>query len=177
AGIRQVTNMAEKEGVKRSLRAIRDADLVLIVLDGNEDLHDTDRELIKKSKRENTILVINKTDLAQKIRLKESDRQTVRVSALKGTGLNELKERIFETTLKGKSLFSTGVVTNTRHLYALEKALVSINSFIEESTKKISPEFLSLELRDALDAIGEIIGITTSEDILNEVFSKFCIGK
>ncbi|MEE8329458.1 MAG: tRNA uridine-5-carboxymethylaminomethyl(34) synthesis GTPase MnmE [Thermodesulfovibrionia bacterium] len=177
AGIRQVTNMAEKEGVKRSLRAIKDADLVLIVLDGSEDLHDTDRELIKKSKRENTILVINKTDLAQKIRLKKSDRQTIRVSALKGTGLNELKERIVETTLKGKSLFSTGVVTNTRHLYALEKALVSINSFIEESTKKISPEFLSVELRDALDAIGEIIGITTSEDILNEVFSKFCIGK
>lgn len=177
AGIRHVTNMAEKEGVKRSLRAIKDADLVLIVLDGSEDLHDTDRELIKKSKIENTILVINKTDLAQKIRLKKSVRQTIRVSALKGTGLNELKERIVETTLKGKSLFSTGVVTNTRHLYALEKALVSINSFIEESTKKISPEFLSVELRDALDAIGEIIGITTSEDILNEVFSKFCIGK
>lgn len=177
AGIRHVTNMAEKEGVKRSLRALKDADLVLIVLDGSEDLHDTDRELIKKSKIENTILVINKTDLAQKIRLKKSVRQTIRVSALKGTGLNELKERIVETTLKGKSLFSTGVVTNTRHLYALEKALVSINSFIEESTKKISPEFLSVELRDALDAIGEIIGITTSEDILNEVFSKFCIGK
>lgn len=177
AGIRQVKNIAEKEGVKRSLRAIKDADLVLIVLDGSEDLHDTDRELIKKSKRENTILVINKTDLTQKIRLKKSDRQTVRVSALKGTGLNELKERIVETSLKGKSLFSTGVVTNTRHLYALEKALASINSFIEASAKKISPEFLSVELRDALDAIGEIIGITTSEDILNEVFSKFCIGK
>ncbi len=177
AGIRQVKNIAEKEGVKRSLRAIKDADLVLIVLDGSEDLHDTDRELIKKSKRENTILVINKTDLTQKIRLKESDRQTVRVSALKGTGLNKLKERIVETSLKGKSLFSTGVVTNTRHLYALEKALASINSFIEASAKKISPEFLSVELRDALDAIGEIIGITTSDDILNEVFSKFCIGK
>lgn len=177
AGIRQVKNIAEKEGVKRSLRAIKDADMVLIVLDGSEDLHDTDRELIKKSKRENTILVINKTDLTQKIRLKKSDRQSVRVSALKGTGLNELKERIVETSLKGKSLFSTGVVTNTRHLYALEKALASINSFIEASAKKISPEFLSVELRDALDAIGEIIGITTSEDILNEVFSKFCIGK
>jgi tRNA modification GTPase len=193
AGIREVKNIAEKEGVKRSLRAMKDADLVLIILDGSEDLHDTDRELIRKSNPKNTILVTNKIDLPQKLippyplgiesyrpLLKgvrgDFHRQPVRVSTIKKTGLDELKVKIVETILRGKSLCGTGIVTNIRHVHALEKALASINSFIKD-VKKISPEFLSVELRDALDAIGEILGITTPEDILNKIFSNFCVGK
>lgn len=177
AGIREVKDIAEEEGVKRSLRAMKEADLVLIILDGSEDLHDTDRELAEKSKSKNTVLVINKIDLPQKIRLKKTDRQVVRVSAIKGTGLNKLKDKIVEAALKGKSVYGTDIVTNIRHVHVLEKALASINSFVDGINKKISPEFLAVELRDALDAIGEIIGITTPEDILNKIFSDFCIGK
>ena len=176
AGIRAVKNIAEKEGVKRSLGAMKDADLVLTVLDGSETLHDTDRELITKSKPENTILVINKTDLPQKIRLRKSERLTVKVSAIKKTGLNRLKDKIVEIILKGRALNGTGIVTNIRHVNALKKALSSMDSFTG-NVGKISPEFLAVELRDALDAIGEILGITTSEDILNRIFSDFCIGK
>ncbi len=183
AGIREVKDIAEKEGVKRSLMAMKNADLVLTILDGSEDLHDTDRELIGKCNQKNTILVINKTDLPQKIRLpeirteKESDRQVVKVSAIKNRGLKELKNKIAETTLKGKTFDSMDVVTNIRHVHALKKALASVNSFIEGINKKTYPEFLAVELRDALDAIGEIQGITTPEDILNKIFSDFCIGK
>lgn len=182
AGIREVKNIAEKEGVKRSLRAMKDADLVLIILDGSENLHDTDRELIAKSNSKNTILVINKIDLPQKIRLseirteKESDMQAVRVSAIKGIGLDELKDKIAETTLNGRPLNCMGIVTNIRHVHALQGSLAAINSFIK-GVKKISPEFLAVELRDALNAIGEILGTTTPEDILNKIFSDFCIGK
>jgi tRNA modification GTPase len=186
AGIREVKNVAEKEGVKRSLRAMKDADLVIVVLDGSNDMTDADRELIEKSKTErgsqsqgrNTLLVINKTDLPQKIKLKR-DVQAVKLSALKGTGLDTLKSRIAETALNGKSpgLSGTCIVTNVRHVHALEKTLSSVNSFIREVRKEISPEFLAVELRDALDAIGEILGITTPEDILNTIFSSFCIGK
>jgi tRNA modification GTPase len=79
--------------------------------------------------------------------------------------------------LHGKGGDNTEIITNTRHLLALEKALASINSFITENSKKTSPEFLSVELRGALDALGEILGITTPEDILNRIFSNFCIGK
>ncbi len=183
AGIREVKDIAEKEGVKRSLMAMKNADLVLTILDGSEDLHDTDRELIGKCNQKNTILVINKTDLPQKIRLseihsgKKSGRQVVRISAIKKRGLNELKDKIVETALKGKSFDSMGVVTNIRHVHALKKALASVNSFIEGITKKTYPEFLAVELRDTLDVIGEIQGITTPEDILNKIFSDFCIGK
>ena len=205
AGIREVEDIAEKEGVKRSLFAMKDADLALIVLDGSEDLHNTDRELIEKSNPQNTILVINKIDLPQKINLKtiemkhskvrtkayenqipphppltkggRGDFQTVKISALKGTGLDELKDKILEAVLHGKPANGSGIVTNIRHVHALEKALKSINSFIKEIDKKTPPEFLSVELRESLDAIGEIIGITTPEDILNRIFSNFCIGK
>ncbi len=177
AGIRGVEDIAEKEGVRRSIRAMKDADLVLIVLDGSTILNGTDRELIEKSDNRNTVFVINKTDLPQMFSLEDSDREIVRVSALKGTGIAELKDKIIEVTLHGKPICTAGIVTNIRHVHALEKALASVNTLVEEIMKKTSPEFLAVELRDALDAIGEILGVTTSEDILTKIFSNFCIGK
>jgi tRNA modification GTPase len=187
AGIRDVKNLAEKEGVKRSLRTMEDADLVLVVLDGSRALHATDRELIKKSHPENTIFVINKSDLPLKIsasalnELKigkgDMQRRTLKISAKNGTGIEKLKEKIVNTALHGTADTSAGIVTNTRHVHALEKALLSIDSFMSGVKADDSPEFLSVELRDALDSIGEILGITTPEDILDRIFSSFCIGK
>ncbi len=212
AGIREVKDIAEKEGVKRSLMAMEDADLVLLVLDGSEVLHKTDKELIEKTGAKNTIVVINKSDLPQKMdignvipakvgarravplrmpglgtsvfRQARNDKadnlsvhNIVKISAKKETGLDELKNKITETVLCGSAESSAEVVTNTRHVRALEKALASIDSFIMAVNKNTSPEFLSVDLRDALDAIGDIIGITTTDDILNKIFSNFCIGK
>jgi tRNA modification GTPase len=209
AGIRNVENIAEKEGVKRSLNAMEDADLVLLILDGSSALQKTDKELIDRSAAKNTIFVINKIDLPQKmdwnvgaglvpapmkgnhkgspyeilgqarndateIFLKQT---LVRISAKKGTGIEKLKKKIVDTVLHGHIESNADAVTNIRHVHALEKALVSINSFLTAVTNKTSPEFLSVELRDALDAIGEIIGVTTTDDILNRIFSNFCIGK
>ena len=179
AGIREAKDVAEKEGVERSLRAMKGADLVLLVLDGSEDLHDTDRELIERSALQNTILVINKTDRSQKIDLKNIGQETVKISALTGAGLDELKNIItgIISDAGGGEASHSGLITNIRHVHALEKTLASMNSFIEGIDKKLSPEFLSVELREALDALGEITGITTPEDILNKIFSDFCIGK
>lgn len=178
AGIREASDIAEKEGVERSLKAMQGADLVLLILDGAEDLHDTDRQLIEESNSKNTILVINKIDLPVRWELNESfDKPIVRVSALKGTGLEELRNRILDMALGDKSSLGYGIVTNIRHVKALERALVGVDSFIEGLNKNLSPEFLSIELKEALDAIGEIIGITTPQDILNKIFSTFCIGK
>jgi tRNA modification GTPase len=199
AGIRSVEDIAEKEGVKRSIRAMEEADLVLIILDGSEALHKADRDLIEKSNAKKTIYVINKIDLPQKMKFKSFKRhfhppisplgkggmkggshspaKIVRVSAKKGTGLNRLKDTIMETVLNGQTGYSPNIVTNVRHVRALERALASVNSFLQEIPEKTSPELLSIELREALDAIGEILGITTPEDILNRIFSNFCIGK
>jgi len=215
AGIREVKDIAEQEGVRRSLRAMEDADLALLVLDGSEDLHETDIELIGKSNSRNRIIVINKSDLPSRISVlkipspltgegegggdhndspspsspsvKGGERPQymsqsrlipiVYISAKSGTGLDDLKQKITETVLQGQAESSTHLVTNLRHVRALEKAHTSLDSFIKGVLKKTSPEFLSVELRDALDAVGEIIGITTPDDILNRIFSNFCIGK
>ncbi len=177
AGIRTVKNLAEKEGVKRSLQTLENAGLVLLVLDGSKVLHKGDRELIEKSDPDRTILIINKTDLPQKAKPGRTGIQTVKISAKKGTGLKQLKSKIVSTALKGQTECSSDLVTNTRHVHALEKASASMNAFMEGINKKYSPEFLSIELRDALDAIGEILGITTPDDILNHIFDNFCIGK
>jgi tRNA modification GTPase len=199
AGIRNVEDIAEKEGVKRSLKSMEDADMVLLILDGNKTLHSADKELIEKSKSKNSILVINKIDLPQKIKSELLKRdfypplppltkggikggahffaKIVKVSARKGTGINRLKDKIVEKALQGQTESSPDIVTNIRHVHALEKALISVNSFISEILNKTPPEFLSIELREALDAIGEISGITTPDDILNRIFSNFCIGK
>jgi tRNA modification GTPase len=186
AGIREVTDIAEREGVKRSIAAMQDADMVLLLLDGSEVLHETDMELIEKSKSKNTILVINKTDLPQKVgaglkpalaKSSIGDSPIVRISAKQGTGLDELRNRITESIIASHAEAGAHIVTNIRHARALEKALSSMDSFIRELAKRIFPEFLSIELREALDAIGEIIGATTPDDILNRIFSNFCIGK
>lgn len=179
AGIRNVKDLAEKEGVKRSIRAMEEADLILLILDGSHALHNTDRELIERSDPSKTIYVINKSDLSQKIDFAGRGKPvpTVKISAKKEVGLNRLKKKIEETALHGQTGGGSNVVTNTRHVHSLEKALASVESFITEVSKKTSPEFLSVDLRDALDAIGEIIGATTPEDILNRIFSSFCIGK
>jgi tRNA modification GTPase len=175
AGIRKVEDIAEKEGVSRSIRAMQEASLVLLVLDGSEELHETDLELINKSDPEKTILVINKTDLPQKIQPHHP--HTARISALKETGFEDLKDKIFEMALQGTKGYETVIVTNVRHVKALEGALVSLYSFINGLKSDTPLELLAIELRDALEKIGEIQGITTTEDILDRIFSNFCIGK
>ncbi len=177
AGIREAKNLAEIEGVKRSLRAMEEADLVLLLIDSSEELHDTDRELIKKSGAENTIMVINKTDLPSKVPMDSFPTGTaVRISALKRTGLKELKSEITGKSLKAGQFNGKALVTNIRHLRALEKAHTSIISFITRLID-LPPELLSVDLRDTLDALGEIVGVTTTEEILDRIFSNFCVGK
>lgn len=177
AGIRNVRNIVEKEGVKRSLSILDNADLVLLVLDGSKALHKADRELIERSNPDKTILVINKTDLPQKARPAKTRPAEVRISAKYESGLDALKDRIVAMTLDGRVESGADLVTNTRHVHALEKTLAFMNSFIQGIEKQDYPEFLSVELREALDAIGEILGITTPDEILNHIFDNFCIGK
>ncbi len=177
AGIRNVNNIVEKEGVRRSLSILDNADLVLLLLDGSKALHKADRELIERANPDKTILVTNKSDLPQKARPVKNLMTTVSISAKHETGLDVLKDTIVSMTLKGQVECGTDLVTNTRHVHALEKALTSMDAFIDGVDKQDSPEFLSVELREALDAIGEILGITTPEEILNHIFDNFCIGK
>jgi tRNA modification GTPase len=185
AGIRAVQDIAEKEGVKRSLQSIEDADLVIALLDGSESLKDEDFEVIRKARDKNTIFVINKCDLPPVLdksmltsHHSSSPSGILDISATRGDGLDELKEKIFDSCLKNWREGREGVVvTNIRHKMTIETAMSSLamarKSFIESSPLEI----IALELRDSLDRLGEIVGAVTTEDILNKIFNDFCIGK
>lgn len=185
AGIRAVQDIAEKEGVKRSLQSIKDADLVIAIFDSSEPLKDEDFEVIQKVKDKNTIFVLNKSDLQAAF-----DRNSIsslvprpsssilNISATRGDGLEDLKDRIFESCLKDWKEEREGVVvTNLRHKIAIENAKTSLNRAVSVLIQNQPLEILALELRDSLDRLGEVVGVVTTEDILNKIFNNFCIGK
>lgn len=185
AGIRDVQNIAEKEGVKRSLQSIENADIVIAVFDGSESLKDEDFEVIEKIKGKNAIIVWNKCDLLSAFdeiafasRLAPCDSPVLNISAIRGDGLEELKDRIFNSSLKDWKEEREGVlITNLRHKIAIENSIASLGGAMSGFTEKKPLEIISLELRDSLDRLGEIVGAVTTEDILNSIFKNFCIGK
>lgn len=177
AGIREAKDLAEKEGVERSLRAMKEADLTLLVIDGSEELHETDRALMERCKGVQAVIVLNKNDLPPGVSSDRfTGRLTVRISALKKSGIEELKRVMKDVSLKERRGDETALVTNVRHVRALKEAKTAVASFLHGLTE-LPPELLSVDLREALEAIGEITGDTTTDEILDRIFSDFCIGK
>jgi len=185
AGIRETDDPVEREGVERSIKAFEEADVVLAVFDGSEPLKPEDRFIIDLlvSKKKRTFLIINKIDLKLKIEESELRRtdynmEIVRVSALKKTGIDKLIKKI-----RRNLFFQEGgvdeevLLTNVRHRESILKAISHIKTARETIEKGLSQEFVVLDLRGALDSLGEITGKTTTDDILNRIFSEFCIGK
>lgn len=183
AGIRKAKDLLEEEGIKRSIKAIENADLVLLVIDSSQDLREEDRALLEKVKERQGIIVLNKIDLPQKIEGSSlskviGDKPLIRISATEGAGIEELRQAISNLIFRGRVISQDGaIVTRLRHKKALLNAKENLENFRNNLKKNQPPEFLSLDLRDALDHIGEIVGAVTTEDILNRIFSEFCIGK
>jgi tRNA modification GTPase len=185
AGIRDGENIVEKEGVRRSLKSIKHADLVIAIFDWSESLKDEDFEVIEKIKDKNVIVTLNKNDLPnafQQEALQECipyyKNKILSISATKGDGLNTLKKQIVTSCLKNWKEAKEGVVVaNIRHKIGIEKAREATEKAVYALTEEQPLEILALELRDALASLGEIVGVVTTEDILNKIFSEFCIGK
>jgi tRNA modification GTPase len=185
AGIRKVDDIAEKEGVKRSLQSIENADLVIAIFDGSEQLCEEDLEVLDKTKDKKTITVINKCDLPHVLDdssfipyFSSNDYCILRVSATRGDGLEELKSTIFNSFLNDWKEVREGVlVTNIRHKIAIENTLSALDRALSGMSEDAPIEIIALEIRDSLDRLGEIIGVTTTEDILDCIFKNFCIGK
>ncbi len=175
AGIRSTSDEIEREGVKRSREAVQNSDVVIFVNDITSGFDaDIYNEILRLVPEEKIIKVFNKTDL------KKPENQTtgVSISALTGDGIDEmmklLKEKAFGShTYTEKS----AVVSNLRHYNALKKAKESLGLALESVDKKMSGEFIAADLRNAENQLGEIIGKVTTDDILNNIFSNFCIGK
>lgn len=196
AGIRESHDLAEIEGVKRSLKALEGADIVLAVLDAGRPFDEADKEVIERVKDKKTLIVINKADVENPDFILQPSpfnlhpspftlHTSIRVSALKGQGIDDLKSLIFSLlvnrAVSGKGSFGSPVegllVTNLRHKLSIDNALQALRKASETFERDEPLEVTALFLREALDYLGEIVGAVTTEDILNMIFGEFCIGK
>ena len=175
AGMRVSDDAIEKEGVLRSREAVKNADQVLFIGDIEQSFSaKLESEIKKLINSKNTIKVLNKIDLDKNISI-DAD---VRLSAKTGEGIDELFKVMKEKAI-GRSIYSekTAIVSNIRHYECLKRANESLIAAKESVEKKMSGEFIAVDLRNAEQNLAEIIGVVTTEDILNNIFSKFCIGK
>lgn len=183
AGLRASADVVEAEGVMRTRQQMAAADIVIAVLDGSEPLTDDDRDLLANLPSGRSLIVVNKIDLPQLLRKEELSKaprevQVVEASATQRTGLDDLEETIVELALGGAVLRTDGVmVTNVRHRDALVRAERSMGRAIAAMDDELSEEFIASDLRSALDAVGEIVGETLTEDIIDRIFATFCLGK
>jgi tRNA modification GTPase len=183
AGIRKTKNTIEKIGVSRSLRHIDEAELVLMVLDGNRKIGKMDLDIIKKIEDKKTICCVNKADLKQNLEMDRAikyfnEKFIIKISALKGTGIRDLESRIRKIIMdNGEINIEEKIIVNSRHKVILKGARDLLENAERAMRDKISEEFPSYDLKAAYDLMGEIIGETTGEDVLSMIFSKFCIGK
>lgn len=178
AGIRETHDMVEQEGVRRSLTAMNSADIVLVVLDASQEMHDADWRVLREIDRRQAIAVLNKADLPRKMeKIKRPDIQ-VMISCKTGEGLDNLRRAVGELLKQGAAAPREHAwAVNERHKTALEQAKASLEKVLESIHEEASPEFIAVDLSDALDSVGLIIGATFTEDVLERIFRDFCIGK
>jgi len=192
AGLRETTNPIEKEGVRRAEDKILNSDIVALILDGSRSLQQSEPDLIDRTIKSveargvKCIIAVNKIDIRPFVAEEFKDlepviagHRMVGVSARTSEGIDKFEQALHETALTGGADMaeSNVLITNLRHYSALERARNSL--LLSEKTVEagISSEFIAVDLRSALDSLGEVTGAVTTEDILNTIFSKFCIGK
>lgn len=182
AGIRETEDKVEAIGVSRAVKSIEGADLIIAIFDGSEKFDENDEEILKLLEGKKSIVLVNKADLESKNSEDELksffvNRDYMNVSIKKGTILdieNKIKDMFFSGNLKAKEEF---YINNLRHVRALKEATKFIDSAIEGLETREFLDCIEVDLRGALDELGNITGETTTEDILDKVFSEFCIGK
>jgi tRNA modification GTPase len=179
AGIRRALDEAESIGIRKSMEALADADLVLIVLDASQPLAVDDEELLSQVDLRSAIVVENKVDVSSsEFCVPGSRRNRVRTSALAGTGIEELRTEILRHVgAEAGQQAESGFLTNLRHQSLVHNSLAALNAAETAVETDVPHEMLLMDLYGALRPLDEITGATTTDDILNLIFSRFCIGK
>ena len=182
AGIRETEDVVEKIGVGKAKKMAEDADLILYVVDSSLPLDENDREIMELLGGRKSIVIYNKTDLESAVDIKELKEKTgspvIPVSVVEETGITELEEIIKKMFFRGEISFDDEVyITNARHKTALEEALESLKMVRESIETGMSEDFFSIDLMSAYESLGKIVGESVGEDLVNEIFSRFCVGK
>ena len=182
AGIRKTENEVEKIGIEKSVKYAKDADLVILIIDGSKDLTNEDIEILGIVNPKKTIIILNKIDLEQKIdeNTQEISRfeNIIKISALKKEGINDLYEKISNLfNLNQINVDNDIVITNERHKNQIRKAIQNLEKAIQSLNVNMPIDIVAISLKDVLSDLGEITGEEASEEIINEIFARFCLGK
>ncbi len=183
AGIRNTADRVEQEGVERSRAVMEQAELLLLMFDASQSLNAEDRELLQTARTAHALLVLNKVDLpvvtpASELRTHCPEKRIVQTAITERTGMDALEVAICEALIGDEPrVGESPIVTNARHQDALRRAQEGLGYAVESLENGMPPDLVTVDLRIALDALGDIVGKTTTEDILDRIFSQFCVGK
>lgn len=183
AGIRDTEDIVEKIGVERSRKALSEADLILFVLNNNEPLTEEDRTLYEVIKNEDAIVIVNKTDLERQLDIEEvktmiEDTPLIQTSMLKQEGIDELELQIRDLFFGGEvQNQDMTYVSNSRHISLLKQARQTIQDAIDAAEAGIPMDMVQIDLTRTWEILGEIIGESASDELINQLFSQFCLGK
>ena len=183
AGIREASDEVEKIGVEKSIKQANDADLIIAIFDSSKDLEEEDIEILNLIKGKKSIILLNKSDLNSKIdendeRFTSITENILKISALNKSGIDELYEKIAElSNLNEINLDNEILITNIRHKNIISKSLENVNKAKEALEINMPIDIITIYIKEILEDLGEITGEVVTEDIINEIFSKFCLGK
>lgn len=184
AGIRETDNVVEQIGVDKAQQFVRSADLVLYVIDGVQGLTEQDQQLMADLKNQPVIYLLNKSDLGisdivrQQVSDAISHESMLEISAQEKNGLEQLEQKITDLFFAGTLEVSNQIlVTNVRHIQILEESLAHLAGFLSGLELGLSVDFLVIDLQNAWEKLGKITGETVEDDLLDQIFSKFCLGK
>lgn len=182
AGIRDTEDIVEKIGVNKSREYIEKADLIIYVVDSSTELDENDQEIIEAIQNKKAIVLLNKSDLDAKtdasVLQTQLSKPILSISAKNNTGIHELETLIEEMFFSGKLSFNDEVyITNIRQKNALAEAQNSLKMVLQSIADGMPEDFFTIDMMNAYEALGTIIGESVGEDLVNEIFSKFCMGK
>lgn len=180
AGIREAKDRVEQIGIEKAKEVLNTADVILYVVDGSLEMDNEDEELMKLILGKKAVAIINKSDLKQKVDeniLQKRFEKVMKISALENKGVMELKEYLYNLVIDEKSLSSAVMLTNTRHIGIVKEALKLTNFALDEVEKNLSLDLIALDIKNVWLKLGEITGETNTEEIIDEIFMKFCLGK
>jgi tRNA modification GTPase len=184
AGFRKPVDSIEQEGVRRAKERVADSDFVLLMLDGSRALDDDDREIFAEIKGKKKVIVMNKNDLPLRTSLEEvkilfPKDPVISISALRNDGIDDLKQAIYSSLVRREVRASPEhlIVANIRHKRALAQVRDNLCNAAKGLEEGVSLEFIAFEIRSALEALGDLVGETATEEVLDRIFEKFCIGK
>ena len=179
AGIRETTDIVEKIGVEKSLKLIHEADLVIIVLNNNDQLSQEDKRIIEACKEKKSIIVINKSDLEAKIDVEQiSNKNIIYTNTISSTGIDNLKEKIIDLfNLSELKQNDYAYLNNIRQISLAKDAMNILKEAEKGIENEIPVDMIELDIKNAWEKLGEIIGETYNEELIDQLFSQFCLGK